>query len=242
MPSNHIQKRIAQTPLPRERDLNAVRVAIQLIPSVGGALDRLIFGLLDDMRMRRFEETLKEIGERIEELGLDHHVDDNEDFGNLLQDIAPPLSRSSNEDRRRRFRDLILNAAQLQPGDNRWEEVYFASNLLNSIGAPGLAIMAILSRCKNERVQVFSRPCPYVHDAEDDLINHDWTKIAEPHFAIHYDWTVVEEWVRRLTEMRLIWLKGSDARGGFSNVQLTELGQLLVRWSVSDRFSPPDPE
>jgi len=89
---------------------------------------------------------------------------------------------------------------------------------------------------------MFSRPHPYVHDGTVDLNHHDWEKVANPYHALHYDWTVIEEWVRRLKEMRLIGPGSGDARGGFGAVQFSSLARLLVRWTVSDRFEPTDPE
>jgi hypothetical protein len=86
----------------------------------------------------------------------------------------------------------------------------------------------------------FSSPCPYIHDGKP-LRDHDWEKIADPHHPIQYDWTVVEEWVYRLKEMRLIGLGSVDSRGGFGAVQLTKLGDMLVRWTVSDRLKPAEP-
>jgi hypothetical protein len=53
-----------------------------------------------------------------------------------------------------------------------------------------------------------------------------------------YTWVVLEEWVRRLREMRLISIGSHagnpDAPGGegFGGLALTELGGLLVRWTV----------
>src|SRR5579885_1318772 len=228
MRSQEIQKKFDSDLSAKDRNTNAFRAGLQLIPNVGGAIDRLMFGSLDDLRSKRMEDTLKEIGVKLEELGLDHYIDNNEDFGNLLQDVAPPLSRSSNEDRRRRFRDLILNATQIPAGDVRWEEVHFASKLLDSIDAPGLAILAALVRCKHEHVWIFSQPIPYVHDGEVDVAKHDWRLVAEPHHGLQYDWTVIEETVWRLKEMRLIGLGSSDARGGFGAVALMSLGKLLV--------------
>src|SRR5438552_18134957 len=98
MSGKEIQQKIAARPTTGDRNLNAFRAGLQLIPTVGAALDKLMFGVLDDLRSKRLEETLKEIGEKLEALGLESQVDENEDFGNLLQDVAPPLSRSCNED------------------------------------------------------------------------------------------------------------------------------------------------
>jgi hypothetical protein len=173
MSGKEIQSKIAANPTIGDPDLNAPRARLQIIPSVGPALDKLMFGLMDDLRSKRFQATIKEIGEKVEALGLENQVDENEDFGNLVRDVAPPLSRSANEDRRRRFRELILNPTQIPKGDARWEELYFASKLLDSIGAPGPAILSNLARCTNERVWMFSRPYPYIHDGTVDLNQHN---------------------------------------------------------------------
>jgi hypothetical protein len=228
----------------KDRDLNAFRAGLSLIPSIGSAIEKLMFGAVDELRWRRFEQTLGEVGAKLELLDSSHRVEDNEDFANFLQDVAPPLSRSTNEDRRRRFRDLILSATQIPSGDARWEEVYTVSRLLDSIGGPGLSVLATVSRCSNRLVYIYSTPTPYIYDGTPDGKPEEYAKLfqdyGKPYHLLGYQWNVIEEWVYRLREMRLVGTQSSDARGGFGGVQLTGLGQLLIRWAVSDRFTPAD--
>jgi hypothetical protein len=46
-------------------------------------------------------------------------------------------------------------------------------------------------------------------------------------------WAAVHEWVVRLKEMRLIGLESGDVSGGFAGMYLTELGQMLVRVTMT---------
>jgi hypothetical protein len=59
--------------------------------------------------------------------------------------------------------------------------------------------------------------------------------IAHAQFASYIRWPVVEEWTHRLREKRLIGFSSTDARGGIGGVFMTELGKMLVEWTIGER-------
>lgn len=99
----------------KEETVNAVRAILKGIPYLGESLNQFIFGRLDELRFKRFESTLTEIAERLKESRRDHGVD-SEQFINLLEAVAPHLVRAIDDEKRERFRDLLLNAAILCRG------------------------------------------------------------------------------------------------------------------------------
>jgi hypothetical protein len=229
------------TQLPgRVRDRNALRAALQLIPSIGPAIDQLFFGLMEERASKRVEDTLREIGEKLDELKIGHQVEGNEEFGYFLRDVIPPLSRSTNEDRRKRFRDLILNAAQVPSGDERWEEVYAFSKLLDSIDAPGLKILATIAQTLGDRRRTYPMHRVYIFLYPFIAITCQYDDF-EPRM-LGYSEAVIEEWALRLKEKRLIiWeRRGEYWKGRVSSfledVEPTSLGKNLISWAVSDRF------
>jgi hypothetical protein len=123
---------------------NALQAALIAVPGVGGALERLLFGSLAELRMRRVEQTLEEVGQKLDEIRAEIHVEENEDFANLLEDILPPLGRMTVEEMRVRFRDLLINSAQIPKGDVRWEEARLAWRLLKEIDFSSVTILVLL--------------------------------------------------------------------------------------------------
>lgn len=81
-------------------------------------------------------------------------------------------------------------------------------------------------------------PASIVSLPRAQVVNPDnflWDSPSLGLLVIDYDWPVVEEWTRRLREKRLIGFGSSDARGDFRGVFLTELGKMLVEWTVGER-------
>lgn len=216
--------------------VNAGQAIIKGIPYLGGSLEQFIFGPLNELRMRRFEYTLTEIAENLRERNCPIYVE-NEYFVNLLESIAPSLSRSLNEERRKCFKNLLLNVAQTQLEDSTWEEAKLASHLLDTIDGPGLAILAAIYKHESDAVYLFQESPPNNLNIISDM---------------QYEWTVIKEWAIRLKEMRIIiYEKASeileDNNPGpdpptkepydeqeIKIVFLTDLGKLLVRWVISD--------
>ena len=222
---------------PKDYGVNASQALLKGIPYIGEALHQFIFGPGAELRLRRIENTLHEIGERLEISGVVSTVD-TEEYVSLLERLVPEIARATAEDSRERFRDLLFNAATIPAGSTEWRGVELAGELLSEIDAPGLAILAVLGRCPEAHlpttnpvpnVQLVSRPVPQVVVGMFDFNNP-----GELQHTIGYDWPIVEECTHRLHEKRLITFSSVDARGGFGNIHLSTLGQLLVRWSLAD--------
>jgi hypothetical protein len=212
----------------KDYSLYTFRAGLKLIPYIGDALEEFIFRPLAELRMRRIEATLAEIGQSLHDSGESPNVA-TEEFANLLEAIAPHLSRATNEDRRRRFRDLLRNAATLRQGSADWDEATFASGLLKEIEGPGLAILAAIANCETRYdLTLASRPSPQVYEGDFDYENPQG-----PQHPISYEWVLVEEWARRLEGMRLIGWQTHHGEAGWSGVYLKPLGEFLMRWALT---------
>ena len=118
------------------------------------------------------------------------------------------------------------NAAELPEGSTEWEEAALAAALLRDIGTPGLAILAALSKLDDgETATLTSSPVSQLVRGAFDYDNP-----GEPQQVIPYQWPVVEYWARWLRENQLVRWSTHDARGGFGNVGMAELGTFLLRW------------
>lgn len=215
-------------PLRGRIDPDYVRAVIKAVPYIGESLDFLLFERLNEDRFDRIERTLAEVGKRLEELDVPQ-VSPAEEFGNLLEEIAPALTRAINEDKRARFRDLLVNAATVSGGSTIWAEANLASRLIVELDPAALAVLAAIERFGGvEPANIVSRPEPQIVPQED----WDWDSPTAGDCVIGYSWPVVEEWCRRLKERRLMQYQSVDARGGFGRVALADLGKVLIRWAT----------
>lgn len=209
-----------------------VRAGLKAIPVFGAAADEVMFGPLEALRRRRLETTLNEVADRVRAFhGIGIRF--SEAFANLAESSAPALSRAVQEEKRARFRDLLINAAPLPPDGAAWEETMMVSGLLSQIDAPGLAVVAALSRNPTNRSTVTALPSVRVYDADTSVaeIRERSEELGQYH-VIPFAWPIVEEWTHRLREMRLLGYQSSDARGGFGTVYLSDLGFMVVRWTL----------
>lgn len=214
-----------------EHAANVGKALLKGIPYIGATIEQFVFGPLVELRMKRIEATLAEFAEAVQRGGSERHVA-TEQFANLLEEVLPQLGRTTNDDKRTCFRDLLTNATSLDAGDAEWEQADLAKKLLTELEGPALATLAALAKLKDpEAVALVSRPLPQLVTESE----FDWDNPIKGDFVIGYDWPVVEEWWWRMNEMRLVTHKTGDGRGGFGGIGLTRLGRLLVRWAVGDQ-------
>jgi hypothetical protein len=217
---------------------NSLQCGLLSIPYIGASLERFLFGPALEKRWKRFEQTLTEIGLKLDDLHQTHGVE-TEEFVALLEHVGPSLGRSTAEAKRIWFRDLLLNAALTPPGDAQWEEARLAADLIQEIEAPGLEILGklhIAGYSGREAVVIFA----------DQPVLAFWPKNTPApvnQYLLSFDVAVVEEWMRRLSNLRVLHcvhpIHRRTATGqtetmrGCDSVALTELGQLLVKWGLS---------
>lgn len=208
----------------KDKAMIGMQGALMAIPYLGSPLAHFVFGPLNELRLKRIERTLGEIAA---ELGNEKSsIVANENFANLLEKVLPDLSRAVEEEKRQRFRDLLLNAAELPEESKGWEEAELAVTLLREIGTPGLAVLVAAANTKGgESLTLTSRPVPQFVRG-----NFDYDNPGEPQHVLPYQWPVVDYWARWLREKRFVSFSSHDARGGFNGVILSELGAFLVSW------------
>jgi hypothetical protein len=205
------------------------------IPYIGDTLEHFIFGPLAELRMKRIERTLTELGEAIRSEGSRARID-TEEFVNLFEKVLPQINRSVNEKRRVLLRNLLINASFSEPGSPEWDEANLAAELVAEIDTPGLEVIAALSKCREQNNFMSSQPSPRIYDG-----GTEFGKPTDTYYLVNYDWPIVEEWILRLREKRLLWSQTHDARGGFGGLQLTDLGRCLVKWAMSSETQPNAP-
>ena len=161
----------------------------------------------------------------------------------LFERIAVPICKATAETKRVWFRELLLHAALTPSRDPKWEEAQLAGELIEQIEAPGLEVLGELHRrignSNLQAVVLFDNPPTLALWQDDD---------SEPTnaYQLSFESAVVQEWLRRLGELRVINYQQPVRRKmakrdsyknpmhGGDKVRFTELGQLLVRWGMEN--------
>jgi hypothetical protein len=213
-----------------ERNMNAARALLRLIPSVGDSIDQLAFGALDELRQKRVEQMLEEILGRLD--AISQPPSKAEEFANLFESALPQIARAVDDNQRARLCDLLTNAAVLPPGDARWAEANLCARLIAELDPPSLATIAQIARYDGPS------PAALVSAPTSQVVSEasfDWSHPSAGPWQIGYVWPVVEECARRLRDKRLIsFTSHNGTNGAFEGVYLLPLGSLLVGWAVSD--------
>jgi hypothetical protein len=177
-----------------------------------------------ELRFKRIEKTLSEVATALQADGVASMMS-SEDFATLLESVLPEISRSTNEDRRERYRDLLIKSARLEPGSDLRQDASLYAGLLREIDPPGLTVLGALTKSPSERNSIFSKPSSRLYIGLVDFSAPEGDFILLP-----YAWILIEEWVWGLKEKRLPGFDSVDARGGFGSVYLTALGKFFIEW------------
>jgi hypothetical protein len=211
----------------RDKWAIAAQSLIKGIPVVGSSLDHAIFAATQERRMKRLEDTLQEVVAALKAKGAAPDPE-NERLIALLEGITPAIAAASSEEKRKRLRDLVYNAAVLAEDDPSWNDVDLAADLVGKIDPPGLSVLAAVGLI-NGQVIIAMDPEPTVY--VDDPSSAFKSKVLA---ELPYSPVAIEEWGRRLQQMRLIYVGSHGVDGTLAAVQLTPLGTLLIRWATSD--------
>jgi hypothetical protein len=143
-----------------------------------------------------------------------------EEFANLTEAVAPALARATREEKRQRFRDLLFKAVQLQPGDAAWDRANLAGELLQQIEVPGLVILAGVAKRHPSLSWLYPDPTPRIYMGEGPEGPKDAKLPTGPFDEILFEWPVVSEWARRLSDIRLLRYQVGAAQDGLFQMYL----------------------
>ena len=220
-----------EEPLPSP---NWARAAVKSIPYIGGSLDELIYGRGNEARWRRIESLLADLGRQMEALGIPPEAVEREEFGDLLEVVAPAARRTGSEDKRRMLRKVLLNASALETGNPDWEAARLAAELVSDLEPPALAVLAALDR-------MGTKSTGRIELARDgEMAEVRWNRspqseggpVFRKRIPIPYDWLVVEHAYRRMSVSypRLV-QAGAHGRDVYQGMGLMPLGSLVIRWA-----------
>ena len=80
----------------------------------------------------------------MEQRGIPHGTVEKEEFGELLEIVAPAAARAKNEEKRCMLRDLLLNAVTLEEGASEWESAKLAAELISDLEPAALTLLGKL--------------------------------------------------------------------------------------------------
>ena len=224
---------------------NTIRATIKLVPYIGSTLEQLAYGNKEERRWQRMERTLSELGKQMEKNNIPPESILKEEFEQLLRTIAPDLSESINEEKRQRFRDLLINAVAIPEGDSNWESARLAAEYINKLEGPGFEILAglakedaypgksctikldpkprILSKLNKTKLDQMLQQVGNTGNINDDKF----------HYFLKYESVVIEEWLNRLAGLGLI--DGRISQRRWIDVMLTNKGSFLIHWAIASK-------
>lgn len=223
----------------KDHTLNAFQASLLAIPVFGASLEKLLFGSLSDLRMRRVEDTLREVGIALQEMRAEVCIGGNEDFANLLEVVAPKLGRSISEEKRIAFRNLLLNATQLLPGDVKWTEAELATRLLESVNEVGMSLItsihSIRSNTRRLHCSIFlMQDEQFVvadHHAEFFRTSFDFDRDDHPIARLQFHDAVARFWIEELYRQNLLTYSSCDVLE-YRDVRMTSSAGLLIEWTL----------
>jgi len=215
----------------RARDVDWRRAVLKGIPYLGDSLDEVLYGALEQARWDRVERTLAELAENMRAQEIPPDAVKKEEFANLLEDVAPDLARATGETKRVAFRELLLNASQIEPGAPQWEEARLAHELLARLSLPALEILAGLSK-----LGVAGEPGAIVRSLPGGASSEVVLRADESaRVRLDHGWTVTSQALRELLEPERQLVLSGGYGAGYKKTGLTGLGEFLVRWTLSAR-------
>jgi hypothetical protein len=212
---------------------NTLRAIVKGLPWIGATLEQVAFGPADERRWRRVERTLEELGEMMQERGVSPESVGTEEFAELLGAVAPDISTATNEDKRHRLRDLLLNAAQLPSMDRDWESAKLAASWLKRVDGPGLALLATLAGADAfEGDNAFEILGVIRGRGAPIAVRPATSTRPELTLTLPYEWAVVNTALDALERLGLIEGHGIG-QSSWQGVRLTPHGSFLVHWAIA---------
>lgn len=227
-----------------QRDRNALRAFLKLLPNVGDAIDRMLFGLEDEKAQDRLQQTVDEVRAMLDEQGK--KVEDMEDWHRCILSGAPAIGTATNEDKRERFRKLLFNAAQIPAGDEMWEEAFWCMELLKELRPAALAVLAnahlaaqngevfLLKEGEDAEVEAFT-----LRKTDIDRLRPTQKSFLKPK-EIKYKKVILREAIAVLRSKGLITFQTMYIQNIQNQIEYSSIGvaspngTLLVRWTIED--------
>lgn len=107
-----------------------VRVAVQVIPYVGGALDTLFSSHGSKIQQSRIAEFIDDVNRRLSVVENKQELEPSEELYDLAISIFEGVAKSRSKDKRKYFASLLVNKVI---SDTPWEEAETAARLLASL-------------------------------------------------------------------------------------------------------------
>lgn len=223
----------------RDHTANLVRMLLGSVPVAGPLLDRGIFGVLDERRMKRVETTLAEIALRVNRMTRETYVH-AEHFQAAIETLVPAIAKASNETKRRMLRDLLLHAVVTPPDDPLLDEAELAMRLVQEIDPPGLALIGAAAVLDAQQMLVRTDGPVFAWAPEGAQAPYELPPPDEPRVPLPYSPAVLAEWSRRMNPEGLCVFSGmSSSAVGFLTTPLPN-AQLIARWAIwSDADDQP---
>jgi hypothetical protein len=205
----------------KEYGIGILRGTIGAIPWVGSLLNEVLFDARSRLKQERLNNFFIRVAEDVAKLkgdSIDRDFMNSEEFSDLIEEVCLRVARTQNEERRARFKGVLLNAFQ---GRTDPDFSTFFLDILSEITEPELTIL-----------QGFAKylPAKAAHDRRGEQI--DVGAIDYKNGVWGFDGTTAKQLVQALIAKGLL---ADDSQGRWSSqpftiVIPTELGGRFLDW------------
>lgn len=209
------------------------RMAIQLIPIVGGAIDSLMAGTGTQIQQDRFYALLDSLAKRLDKLEETEDIKPTEELFDLLRVATENSVRTRSESKRERFTNIIAN--KVVSDNNSWSEAEEAIRLIGELDDIHIEILLVAQQAPEidevvydkQRIVSLTEHKPILDDGTIPLFIQ--TKLPK-----HTSFELKLAYIRLLSEGLVeppTSLGGKiESRDRNDDFVLTPLGEWLLNW------------
>ena len=230
----------------KDRNVSAIKAALKLLPAgVGEAMIQFYWGKGEEARQRRLDETLDKIAAKMEAEGVSSKIGDNEDFGNFFSQAGVLIANATNEDKRKRFQDLLYNSMLLPPGDAGWEDSMHCLELLQKIDHVSLYCLAKIAKAESDELSIgitgYSGIARWVTLPRCKLDQIPVSVAADGYFEdLQYSDVLVTKSLKKIKDELLLVISrnlmvlADGFATGMDFYSLSPEAKLLVKWTIAE--------
>jgi hypothetical protein len=139
MTTNGALKASIDRAVERYASADTLRVAVQLVPVIGGAIDTILSGRGSRLQLARLERFIAQLHERLRQVEIGNINVNNEDFVDFMITCLEKASRARTPEKSQRFAEIVATqVTEARP----WDEADMAARLLGDLEDIHMSILS----------------------------------------------------------------------------------------------------
>lgn len=126
-----------------EASVHTFQAILKGVPVIGSSLDHLIFGQLQEIRIKKIEKLLHEVAAHLQDVKYAPSIN-SEKFAILLEEIIQRSSKETNQEKLNQFKHILINGASLEPNDDEWDEFDLILEIMDELDGLSFFVLSKL--------------------------------------------------------------------------------------------------